>query len=282
MAIAHGSIEHLRASGVSLVIDTRHGGLPSVLHYGPDLGELTPAELDALALASRGPYGDSRIEIPERVSVVPAAVEGWTHTPGLSGSRDGRDFSPEFLLSGTTAASPTVDVADGRRYECRDDTARLALAVEIVLTRAGVVKLRARLTNLDPAGAGGATPYRLERLILTLPVPSEAVELLDFTGRHTAERIPQRSPFRVGTHVRESRKGKPGLDSVYLLAAGSADFGFTRGEVWALHLGWSGNQVAFAERGHGLWVVDAGDDTGFVGFVGLWPVPPAIDGGGGV
>lgn len=40
--------------------------------------------------------------------------------------------------------------------------------------------------------------------------------------------------------------------------------------------------LAFAERGHGLWALDAGGDIGFVGFVGLWPVPPAIDCGADV
>jgi len=60
--------------------------------------------------------------------------------------------------------------------------------------------------------------------------------------------VPQRGPFRVGTWLRESRKGKPGLDASYLLAAGTAGFGFTTGEVWAVHVGWSGNQLAYAER----------------------------------
>ena len=55
--------------------------------------------------------------------------------------------------------------------------------------------------------------------------------------------------------VRESRKGKPGLDASYLLAAGAPGFGFESGQVWGLHVGWSGNQVATAERtfnGHRL------------------------------
>ncbi len=42
--------------------------------------------------------------------------------------------------------------------------------------------------------------------------------------------------------------GRPGLDSAYLLMAGTAGFGFRHGEVWGLHLGWSGNQNLYAER----------------------------------
>jgi alpha-galactosidase len=34
----------------------------------------------------------------------------------------------------------------------------------------------------------------------------------------------------------------------YLLTAGTAGFGFGHGEVWGIHLGWSGNQSLYAER----------------------------------
>lgn len=261
MSIENTALHHLRSGGVSLVLDTRGAaGLPSVLHWGADLGEITEAALVTLALASEGPYGDSRVEIPEQVSILPTPADGWTLTPGVAGSRDGRDFSPRFALIETIPVEPTAEIADGRRFVGRDDVARLAMDLEIVLTRAGVVKLRATLTNVDEAISGGPDPYRLERLVLMLPVPPEAVDLLDFTGRHALERIPQRSPFRVGTHVRESRKGKPGLDSVFLLAAGEAKFSFTAGEVWGLHLGWSGNQVSIAERGpNGFRLLGAGE-----------------------
>ncbi len=261
MTMGNQSLHHLRSGGVSVVLDTRGGAaLPSVVHWGDDLGELTEPALAALALASAGPYGDSRVEVPERVSIVPTPAEGWTLTPGVTGSRDGRDFSPNFSLVETTTIEPTSEVADGRRFVGRDAVARLSVTVEIVLAPAGVVKLRATLTNLAVPTEEGEETYRLERLLLGMPVPSEAAEVMDFTGRHTWERIPQRSEFRVGTYVRESRKGKPGLDSAFLLAAGRAHFGFTSGEVWALHLGWSGNQVCMAERGpNGLRMLAAGE-----------------------
>jgi RimJ/RimL family protein N-acetyltransferase len=35
-------------------------------------------------------------------------------------------------------------------------------------------------------------------------------------------------------------------------------------------------EACFAERGHGLWVVDPGGTGGCVGFVGLWPAPDAL------
>ena len=42
--------------------------------------------------------------------------------------------------------------------------------------------------------------------------------------------------------------GRPGLDSAYVPTAGTVGFGHQHGEVWGIHLGWSGNQNVYAER----------------------------------
>ena len=88
----------------------------------------------------------------------------------------------------------------------------------------------------------------MEALTLALPVPPRADEILDLAGRWGKERVPQRRPFTVGTHLRASRHGKPGPDSPFLTVAGPAGFGFRTGEVWAVHVAWSGNQQVIAER----------------------------------
>ena len=66
----------------------------------------------------------------------------------------------------------------------------------------------------------GPEPYDLSRVSTLLPLPARACEVLDFTGKWSRERQPQRRPLGHGSHVREVRRGKPGLDSPYLLAAG--------------------------------------------------------------
>ena len=65
------------------------------------------------------------------------------------------------------------------------------------------------------------------------PLPAAATEILDFTGRHEGERAPQRHPITDGLWLRESRRGKPGLDAASVLVAGTAGFGFADGEVLA-------------------------------------------------
>jgi len=125
----------------------------------------------------------------------------------------------------------------------RDAAAGLGLVLELELTDSGLVRQRATLTNEDAASV-----FTLDGLLPTLPVPAEATELLDFTGRHLRERIPQRQPFTVGTRLRENRRGRTGADASLVLAAGTAGFGFSAGEVWGIHVAWSGNHRAIAER----------------------------------
>jgi alpha-galactosidase len=81
-----------------------------------------------------------------------------------------------------------------------------------------------------------------------LPVPHQATELLDLTGRWISERVPQRLPWRQGTWQRSSRHGRTGHDATMLLSAGTPGFGFRSGQVWSVHVAWSGDQATYAER----------------------------------
>ncbi|MEE1928981.1 alpha-galactosidase [Streptomyces sp. TRM 70351] len=232
---------HLRAAGVSLVLDLAGGTLPRVLHWGADLGGLGPAALDALRLTRRPqPIGFS-VDGPVEVSVLPEQSAGWLGTPGLAGNRDGAHFSTAFRVSGAQVTAPG---GTGGRVSVRagDDAAGLDLQLTIELTAAGLVRQAATLTNR------GATPFAVDAVHLTLPVPPEATELLDFTGHHLRERSPQRTPFTQGLRVRENRTGRTGYDSAHLLVAGTEHFGNRSGEVWGVHTAWSGNHRTFAER----------------------------------
>ena len=240
MTVVPGVV-HLRAGGTSVVVKTDGGRLPRVLHWGEDLGELGREALDAIMATAEPAGGDSPVTSPQPVSVLAQLAEGWLGRPGLTGDSAGARWAALFR---------TVDVEavdDGRaaalRVDAVDEAYALAVSVEIeVLHASGLVRQRATLRN------DGADPFRVGGLELGLPVPAEAHELLDLTGRWSLERVPQRHPFHVGEWVRASRGGKPGLEHTLLLAAGVPGFGFRSGRVWATHLGWSGNQVLVAER----------------------------------
>ncbi|KOX34225.1 alpha-galactosidase [Saccharothrix sp. NRRL B-16348] len=224
----------MRADGVSLVLHCKDSRLPQVLHWGADLG--LDASLGAVAAASVPAVVPNATEVPSAVAVVPAHATAWPGLPGLRGHRDGRDWSPLFTVE------RIVEDGGSCLVQASDAEAGLALDLEMGLTPAGLVRLRATVRNT------GDSVYTLDGLVLALPLPPRATELLDLTGRWGRERTPQRRPFGVQAHVRDSRRGRTGSDATLVLVAGESGFGFRRGQVWGVHVAWSGNHRTYAER----------------------------------
>ena len=111
----------------------------------------------------------------------------------------------------------------------------------------------------------GSLPYVVDNLEVVFPVPSRLGEVLDFTGRQTAERIPQRHQIGDGLWLREGRRGHTGHDSATVLIAGVPGFAFGHGEAFGLHVAWSGNTVHRVERvpsGLGMTGEEAAADGG--------------------
>ncbi|WP_406319657.1 alpha-galactosidase [Streptosporangium sp. NBC_01639] len=234
---------HLRAGGVSLVVDTRGNGLPRVVHWGADLGALDAADLLALSAVSIPPTGFGPVDQVVPLSIVPEQSAGWLGTPGLSGHRTGRDFSARFVTERVESEQGSGPIAHRLTISAADEHGRLGISLEIEMAVSGLVRLRATLSNDDPG-----LDYTLDGLLLTLPVPLRAQEILDFSGRHLRERSPQRHAFTQGTHQRDNRRGRTGGDATLLLLAGAPAFSFEHGEVWGLHVAWSGNHRTLAER----------------------------------
>ncbi|MDQ1628470.1 MAG: alpha-galactosidase [Actinomycetota bacterium] len=232
---------HLRASGVSLVLDLRDDGLPRVAHWGADLGDLDAAALESLALAVVPPATSNTLDDLGQLSVLPEHARGWFGAPGLSGHRAGADWSP--LFRATSGERSTAGGTQRLVVEAVADAARLGLTLEVELTASGLVRMRGTVRNEHDR-----LPYTVDALMLALPVPSEANELLDLSGGHIRERTPQRQPFAVGARVRDNRRGRTGTDATLVVVAGAQGFGFRHGEVWGLHVGWSGNHRTYAER----------------------------------
>jgi alpha-galactosidase len=147
-----------------------------------------------------------------------------------------------------------ADPAGGGRVVATgaDDAAGLAVRIEVELLASGLVRQRGTLTATSTATSTATAPadgtYAVGALHLTLPVPAVATELFDLAGRWGRERSPQWMPFVVGVHSRENRRGRTGPDAPLVLAAGTAGFHTRDGEVWGVHVAWSGNHVTYAER----------------------------------
>jgi alpha-galactosidase len=223
-------IAHLRADTVSVVIDARD--LPSIVHWGAPLGELSEADLTLLADDAVSPIPNNAPDVPIPIGLLPSARQGYPGRPGLRGHRSGADWLPSLTV---VSASEAAFVLEG---------GGLRVESTVELTPSGVLRLRHAVTNVDESA------YVLDGLEVALPVPAQATELLDFHGRWIREKHPQRHPFELGSWVRESRRGRTGHDATPAILAGTSGFGFRTGEVWAVHVAWSGNHVTYAERVH--------------------------------
>src|SRR4051794_2855685 len=232
----------LRGGGVCLLVDLP-GDDPVVVHWGADLGDPLP---DPALLSP--PVAGSAFDVAVRPGLLPQAARGWRGRPALRGSRDGRGFSPLLALTGW-------DGDEGRLgLTLADAEAGLEVVVTLRLDRTGLLSVDRTVQNT------GDGPYLLERADAVLPVPPTALESLDQTGRWIREKHPQRRPIQQGTWVRSGRHGRTGHDAPAVLAAGTPGFGWRHGEVWGLHLGWSGNHESFVEQiGSGATVLGAGE-----------------------
>lgn len=219
-----------------LVLDDTSAGLPVVRWLG-----VLPDGADAQAvLAAAGPMRGSPLLVEH--------ARGSFARPGLRGhrlgaapgadSRDvaGRDWSTSFDVLG-------VDVGGDRLVvDAVDHAADLALRTEIQALPGGALRARHTLTNR------GAQPYLLDGLEISVPIPDGFAEVLDFTGRHERERVPQRHDIRDGLWMRESRRGTPGHDSASALITGTPGFGFDTGAVIGVLVASSGNSTMSVER----------------------------------
>lgn len=236
---AAASLLHMRAQGVSVLLQLKPTGLPVILHWGTDLGDLDGLTAEAL-LAAFGPTGLD--PLPSMMSsLVPESSAGWSSRPALAGSHDGYTSAASFtrsharLISDTAVPPGLTEVgADTVIIEAEDRVNKLSLDLAIQLTGNGLVRCRAGVTNKNVAG------YRLEALELFLPVSDLATHRIEFDGpalSTVALRSGSWSVDHVGFDDRPAQ-----------LALSEAATGFRRGQVWQVHVAFSGAVQHRVER----------------------------------
>lgn len=236
-------VAHLRGKLTSVVIASS-GGMPEVLWWGDDLGD---GEIGVAQFERPVPGGGLDHDPP--FGVIAEAARGWAGRPGLEGSRsDGSSGQPVFEL-----VSFTVD--DHRlRVVTADKHAGLELVLDIALDGHGVLRIDASVRNT------GDSDYRLEALRVGLPVGDHAAEALTFGGRHNNEFGLHRSPWGRQTVTVENRRGRPAHERTPSIIVGAAGFDEEHGDVWAVHLAWSGDTEITADAvTDGRHVIQAGE-----------------------
>lgn len=227
---------HLTTGDVSVVLAPDRFGLPAVVHWGAGLRE---RDLPGL-LASAGPsVMNSSLDEPRSFSLLADRDSGWSGTPVIEANRT--DEARSRPLGSWHVTELEHDAATAR-IRARDAGDSVELEITLRLDDAGVLHMSGIVSNI------GEGVVEVDALRMLLPLPARASEILDFTGRWSGERRPQRAALRDGTWLRRSRRGRPGHDSSYLTLVGTSGFGFRTGELWGCHVAWSGNQETLVEH----------------------------------
>lgn len=160
---------------------------------------------------------------------------GFLGYPTISGHRSGKDWSTKFALGELTSNKTKAKAI------FVDATAKLKLEYLFELDQFGIFSLQASLENLG-------TDYCLNEFAYWLPLPDRAVQTLDFAGRWSNERNPQRREIQIGRWIRDSREGKTGHNATIGEIALTNETNFGSGEAWAVSLAWSGNHQYLVEK----------------------------------
>ncbi|WP_307784482.1 alpha-galactosidase [Salinibacterium sp. SWN139] len=236
-ALNESGVVVLRGGGASLIFDAT-GAVPAVIHWGADLGHLDDDARRMLALTAVPAQLNAAPDVPRVFGILPSEQTGWLGRPGIAVSRDGYQLTCRFSTTQISASPEGDSVA----FTLSDEENGVRVVATYALSMQGVISAQAAVTSI----AGSV--LSVERLSLSLPLPSRATEILDFSGKWIRERSPQRQQLADGIHARETRRGKTGSDSPYVMSAGTPGFSHRTGEVWSMHIAWSGDSTWHVER----------------------------------
>ncbi|EAP97348.1 alpha-galactosidase [Janibacter sp. HTCC2649] len=228
----------LRGGGTALALAQVGDALPHVVHWGSDLPDAALADLELL---TDPPVGHNQLDSVWQLSVLPTSGQGWLGTPAYAAHRAGGSSAPRWVA--TLAATHEAGAMTAEVHATASN-----IGVEAVLRfrldEHGVLTVGSEVTNTS----ADEPVLDLAALRILMPLPSRAREVLDLTGRWCRERSPQRRPLADGTLLRTGRRGRTGHDATLLMVAGTPRFAFRSGEVWAVHVAWSGNHTHLVER----------------------------------
>ncbi|MFZ4892836.1 alpha-galactosidase [Plantibacter sp. Mn2098] len=243
MQQTRSAVAYLRANGASLAIDVS-APAPHVLHWGADLGPLDAAGAEAIRETSGSAVLNNAPGRPRVFTLWPTEFDAWSGTPAIAGHRNGFDTTPRPTLVDARVEGAGSEHGGLITLELHDAISRLDIVATYRLGADGLLQVDSTIT----ASADATDVYDLAAVTTMLPLPGRATEIVDLTGKWCRERSPQRQPVRDGSHTRTVRRGKPGVDSPYVLMVGTPGFGFRHGELWGMHVAFSGDQRWLVER----------------------------------
>jgi alpha-galactosidase len=221
----------LSAPSSALLLEVVDGAL-IIQHWGAPLH----GELASVQTAIRPSIANSSWDFPQFPGIMRESSRGFLGRPTLSGHRSGKAWSTKFEVTDFHHNANHVTVT------FRDFHAELEVVISFDLDKFGVLTQKSSVKNI------GSTDYTLNEYIHWLPLPKEATQTLDFAGRWSNERNPQRKDIATGTWVRESREGRSGHNFSIADIALTPQTSFQTGNAWATSIAWSGNSHYLVEK----------------------------------
>jgi alpha-galactosidase len=224
-------VDHLRfdAADVTLILACAKGTPPSVVYWGPAIQANVPvAELEQLG-ERQGMHGVADVALPLSLAMEPGLGHPMLHA--FAAHRGGKDWGSLFDVTKVEQETGAVVIT------CRDERTVLRLDYRIRFdVTTGIFGISSMLTN-----EGGAALDLGEMATACLPIPATMTDIIGFTGRWTQEFGQERIARPTGTYLRENRSGRTSHFSYPALLLAGTDTNESQGEVYGLHLAWSGN-----------------------------------------
>ena len=221
----------LSAPSSSLLLEVVNGALV-IQHWGAPLA----GDLTSVQTAITPSISNSSWDAPQFPGIMREHSRGFLGRPTISGHRNGKSWSTKFEVSNFH------HVGNHAAITFTDFHVQLEVVMSFDLDAFGVLKQAATVKNL------GDVDYVLNEYIHWLPLPKEATQTLDFAGRWSNERNPQRKEIAIGTWIRESREGRSGHNFSIADIALTSQTSFQSGAAWATSIAWSGNSQYLVEK----------------------------------
>jgi alpha-galactosidase len=219
---------HLTNGGVDFFCEEVDGAL--VIRYW---GASITGDLSNFPFQRAVPHSDfDQVQVP---GIMREHSRGWLGYPTISGHRNGMNWSTKFKVSSLTGNKTNFTA------ELVDDVAQLGLTISAHLDQFGVLRINYKLVN-------NGEDYCLNELLYWLPLPDRVTQTLDFAGRWSNERNPQRRDIQIGRWIRDSHEGRSGHNGTIGEIALTENTNFGTGEAWSVALAWSGDSQYCVER----------------------------------
>ena len=224
-------IDHIWNEHTSVIVAARDEIL-FVPYIGPSLcdeEEFYEFRIDPTHFA-RGVVGGG-LDIEVTPALIPLSSQGWTGTPGLEVSRNGTVLPLDLRLTETSWEKEI----DETYFVLTDALHKVSVEILLSLKESNVFTIDAIVNNL---GDGVLT---VNSAHINVAVGSQAEEVLTLGGRHAMEAVQQRTPWGRSRIALENRTGRTSHEQLGVVFAGTTGFTEQTGEVWGVHLAWSGN-----------------------------------------